>query len=1372
MAEKRFFSSDNNATITILTVLILLQFHVFSVFCDLHGFSPQKMSPDEQKDVGSGGGGGGGSRSGEWFYKSITKGFKLPDRDGGGGGGGGVGKFSKTGEILTREIKIKQGKLRGLVKEFKNKKLKNVETFLGIPYAAPPVKSLRFMPPGSPPTWKDVKIFDYFKPVCPQKAPDLNHEPLKTINAGYYNRLKRLMPFLTNQSEDCLYLNVYAPVRDNKYQKKYPVIVYIHGESFEWNSGNPYDGSVLSSYGNVVVVTINFRLGILGFLKPGLNEHTVSNFGLLDQIAGLQWIKDNIGEFGGDSSMVTLMGHGTGAACINFLMVSPVSMASEGLFHKAILMSGTALSDWALTQNPLQFTIQVAESLNCPLVDENDELSNCLRRKRLSDIMSVKVDVPEFQTPFGPIVDGSVVPNTPQQVMGVYQNLFTRYDMLYGMTEWETYHSLDPVSLTYGMLEGERNEHLRKFMYARYEALPYFALATTLSEYLDWRKPVPSIKSAAEEHRDLVLDLLSDVRYSAPVIQMAGYHSKINPKSYLYVFKHKSKMGEFAGVERSVSGEEISYVFGCPLLNEEGSLSHHKFTLTEQLLSESIITYFTNFAKTGNPNAPRRSEYLNLGPKEWQQFDVYWPEYDNNNQNYLALSIPPFVGRHYRTQMMQYWNKILPELLSNPTKVKQQKPEIPFYQKTTTTTTTFPSNNFNNNNDEVKKTNDDKYSWSYDAMKISPNEYQKDNRKSIPFKNRDIYEDDFVQTRDIETPENDDKRTNDDRSHYAWVTSLVGVSVCLLIINAVIISVYYYKQKKRKNSNTKKEKKKNRVTQNGDDDDHVDDDRNECKIKSNTSLENFYPTDGECSTSVMEPDTRENIPKKLRRVLLIDNAAENGSKFKKWLLQTNIYKKKYGNDDDDGDSAGNAAKFKIKTPNKFKSVRKNHQRPSSQPPHPPKKDNFILKPILKNSKIDSFDKKKIEKISVGIDATPSSRPESVLKQIPIELTKSLDRGITFNARTNPEVVDVDAGYDVDDVITDADKPIVKSQTSISLQLLPTSDGKFEPDIIKLEPKVRENSTVNNLKTFSAKENDVIVNVTSRDSRDYDNNDKNSNGKHCVDPLENIQRRNFPKVLPDFPEFISNKRFSFPQPSTNVLYFNESNRNKLHSVPESSLSSSSTCSPAPPPPPPPPPPRVSTLRKKDKQQQQYEEKTKGNETKLSTFTTKDDKLKDSTTTTTMASTSDQNVVVVDNNNETETLHDKNDNNNNFPDGEKLKTTESIIDKSNFNKFDKSLPTKTVKNPGLKPSIIIRSKIGPKKTSQRENNNNDNSGGSSGSSSQTGTKKAHVNLQLNQVEKSKNFPVLDSKGPEGKEEEKENNRKPEVRLRPGYVGNTRQ
>lgn len=89
-------------------------------------------------------------------------------------------------------------------------------------------------------------------------------------------------------------------------------------------------------------------------------------------------------------------------------------------------MSGTALSDWALTDNPFPYMIQVAEALNCPVVDENDELSNCLRRKRLSEIMAVKINVEEFKTPFGPLVDGSVVPNSPEVVMGHYKNLFTR----------------------------------------------------------------------------------------------------------------------------------------------------------------------------------------------------------------------------------------------------------------------------------------------------------------------------------------------------------------------------------------------------------------------------------------------------------------------------------------------------------------------------------------------------------------------------------------------------------------------------------------------------------------------------------------------------------------------------------------------------------------------------------------------------------------------------------------------------------------------------------------------------------------------------------------------------------------------------------
>lgn len=140
--------------------------------------------------------------------------------------------------------------------------------------------------------------------------------------------------------------------------ERYPVMVYIHGESFEWNSGSPYDGSVLASYTDVVVVTLNYRLGVLGacargasqdrdlidfplvcvfagFLNANIAPHVkarVANFGLMDQIAALHWIQQNIALFGGDPGNVTLFGHGTGAACINFLMISPTVMPGKYFF--------------------------------------------------------------------------------------------------------------------------------------------------------------------------------------------------------------------------------------------------------------------------------------------------------------------------------------------------------------------------------------------------------------------------------------------------------------------------------------------------------------------------------------------------------------------------------------------------------------------------------------------------------------------------------------------------------------------------------------------------------------------------------------------------------------------------------------------------------------------------------------------------------------------------------------------------------------------------------------------------------------------------------------------------------------------------------
>lgn len=185
---------------------------------------------------------------------------------------------------------------------------------------------------------------------------------------------------------------------------------------------------------------------VLGFLKPGTSDHTVSNFGLLDQMAALQWVKDNIASFGGDMGSVTLFGHSTGAACVNLLMLSPVARGKKfdfpiflsinltinsfsncsGLFHRAILMSGSALSDWAISRHPLQATMQLLNQLNCPLRDENEEMLLCLRKKRYQDIVNAEVQTPAFTTVFGPVVDNHVVLNEPHHVMSQYADIFSR----------------------------------------------------------------------------------------------------------------------------------------------------------------------------------------------------------------------------------------------------------------------------------------------------------------------------------------------------------------------------------------------------------------------------------------------------------------------------------------------------------------------------------------------------------------------------------------------------------------------------------------------------------------------------------------------------------------------------------------------------------------------------------------------------------------------------------------------------------------------------------------------------------------------------------------------------------------------------------
>jgi para-nitrobenzyl esterase len=262
-------------------------------------------------------------------------------------GGGGMVATSVAAAASSSQsapiARIEGGAVRGAASS-------GVYTFLGLPYAAPPIGALRWRPPRPPVPWDGVLDATQFAPSCPQL-------PSPFAPAG---------PF----SEDCLHLNVYNPAlrRDDDL----PVIVWIHGGGFTQDGARNYDGSKLAADGTVVV---DYRLGALGFLAhPALARRPrgpTGNYGLMDEIAALRWVRRNIAKFGGDPNNVTIAGQAAGGLSVLDLLVS---RRARGLFERAIVQSGA----FALTQQPLSDAEAAGEAFataaGCP-----DQTSQCLR---------------------------------------------------------------------------------------------------------------------------------------------------------------------------------------------------------------------------------------------------------------------------------------------------------------------------------------------------------------------------------------------------------------------------------------------------------------------------------------------------------------------------------------------------------------------------------------------------------------------------------------------------------------------------------------------------------------------------------------------------------------------------------------------------------------------------------------------------------------------------------------------------------------------------------------------------------------------------------------------------------------------------------
>ncbi|KAK6486928.1 neuroligin-4 [Huso huso] len=565
------------------------------------------------------------------------------------------------------------GKLRGLKTPLPNEILGPVEQYLGVPYASPPTGERRFQPPEPPSSWTGIRNATRFAAVCPQYLEDrflLND----MLPVWFTASLDTVVNYVQDQNEDCLYLNIYVPTEDGANTKKQadditnndrgededihdenglkPVMVYIHGGSYMEGTGNMIDGSILASYGNVIVITLNYRLGVLGFLSTG-DQAAKGNYGLLDQIQALRWIKENIQTFKGDPKRVTIFGSGAGASCVSLLTLSHYS---EDLFQKAIIQSGTALSSWAVNYQPAKYTRMLAEKVGCNMLDTID-LVECLRNKNYKELIEQYITPAKYHIAFGPVIDGDVIPDDPQILME--QGEFLNYDIMLGVNQGEGFKFVD------GIVDSEDGVSANDFDFAVSDFVDhlygYPEGKDTLREtikfmYTDWAD-----KENPETRRKTLVALFTDHQWVAPAVATADLHAQYGSPTYFYAFYHHCQSDMKPSWADSAHGDEVPYVFGIPMIGPT-DLFNCNFSKNDVMLSAVVMTYWTNFAKTGDPNqpVPQDTKFIHTKPNRFEE--VAWSKYNPKDQLYLHIGLKPRVRDHYRATKVAFWLELVPHL--------------------------------------------------------------------------------------------------------------------------------------------------------------------------------------------------------------------------------------------------------------------------------------------------------------------------------------------------------------------------------------------------------------------------------------------------------------------------------------------------------------------------------------------------------------------------------------------------------------------------------------------------------------------------------------------------------------------------------------
>ncbi|XP_058531044.1 cocaine esterase-like [Ochotona princeps] len=519
------------------------------------------------------------------------------------------------------------GQVRGSLVHVKGTDV-GVHTFLGIPFAKPPLGPLRFAPPEPAEAWSGVRDGTSYPAMCPQNLAIMDYDALNVT----------LTLLSIPMSEDCLYLNIYAPAHARE-GSKLPVMVWIHGGALTVGMASVFDGSILAAFEDVVVVTIQYRLGILGFFSTG-DQHASGNWGYLDQVAALRWVQQNIAHFGGNPDQVTIFGESAGGTSVSSHVLSPMS---QGLFHGAIMQSGVAMMPGLITNSSEPVSMVVANLSGCGQVD-SETLVDCLRAKSEEEMLAMT----KAFIIISAVVDGIFLPRHPYELLASAD--FHPVPSIIGVNNDE--YGWIPKITALGHYQKEIDRAAMETLIhqtSKLWMLPVDIVEPMVDEYLGDNKDPKTLMTQFQE-------MMADVLFVMPALHVAHFQRSQAPV-YFYEFQHSPNfMKDFRPSHvKANHGDEIAFLFRSFFFGGNVTLTEE-----EELLSKRMMKYWANFAHTGNPNG----EGL-----------PHWPIMDQE-EKYLQLSTQPTVGRALKAHRRRFWAQTLPKKMQELMGAEQNRTEL------------------------------------------------------------------------------------------------------------------------------------------------------------------------------------------------------------------------------------------------------------------------------------------------------------------------------------------------------------------------------------------------------------------------------------------------------------------------------------------------------------------------------------------------------------------------------------------------------------------------------------------------------------------------------------------------------------------------